>query len=144
MDKDFLKMWFQGFRGGLEGLDQASRELLLGSCARHCAESHPMELYRRARDSAEDLDSFFRLLGREEGITVREEEPGKSWHICYETCGCDLVTEGYLDSPLLCGCSRLSLLYCLRQVFPQRAVEVKQEHTVLEGREECGFLVTVR
>lgn len=143
MDKDFFTAWFKGLRDGLDGMDEASRGLLLGSCARHCAESHPMELYRKARAAAEDLGGFFRLLGQEDGITVIEGEPGRSWHVCYEACGCDLVTEGYMDSPLLCDCSRQSLLYCLEQVLPRRSVEVKREHTVLEGCGKCSFLVTV-
>lgn len=105
MDIEFLRAWFQGFEAGLEGMDEAARRDVLAGCARQCARSCPLKAYKEIwAGSRGDLHRFFRGLGRVEGISVQEAEPGISWRVIYPACGCDLVTGGLVRSPAICQC----------------------------------------
>ena len=144
MDESFARLWFSGFGEGLESLDSQSREALLAPCAGRCADSCPVGLYEKAWAGAGgDIGRFFSLLGQAPGIDTKEGEPGKSWHIIYPACGCDLVAGGYAATPALCECSRLSISYCLRRALPY-GFTVTKEKTILQGDGCCRFLVELR
>lgn len=144
MDDNFSHIWFAGFADGLESLDSQSREALLTPCAGRCADSFPVGLYEKIRaQSHGDLQTFFNLLGKVDGIRTKEPEPGKSWQIIYPACGCDLVTGGYVTTAAICECSRLSILHCLHRVLPEYAFTVTREQSILQGDKCCCFHVVM-
>lgn len=144
MDESFAKMWFQGFAEGINQLDGKERDLLFSCCAKRCADSFPVERYRRAHAQAgEDLTAFFRALDDGQNIRTSEVVRDRVYRIQYPSCGCDLYTNGWVRDAVLCACSRQSLLYCLHAVMPERRFSVEAEETVLGGGDRCSFQVTV-
>lgn len=143
MCDDFLKLWFRGLTDGLKQMEPENRADLFRQCARRCADSYPIGVYRKAfAASGGDISEFFRRLGTVEGIDTEELCPGVSWNIKYRECGCDLYTNGCITDGCLCECSRQSILYCLNSVMPKQVFSVEIREAVLRGDSECCFTVT--
>ncbi|MBY9007415.1 MAG: hypothetical protein KGD63_11725 [Candidatus Lokiarchaeota archaeon] len=64
----------------------------------------------------------------------------KTYHVFYSKCGCDLVQEKIITTPLICRCSLLSKKYGLEKVFGIE-INVKEEQTIVKGGECCQFLI---
>lgn len=143
MDADFMKLWLSGFFEGYKQLDVPSAQKLMRSCAIHCADSHPIHLYREAKAQSDDsLLSFFRALGSCEAIQTDELLQDHVYHILYPTCYCDLHTDFFVNDRNLCECSRQCIIYCLQSVLPDTHFSVRTIHTILEGANSCCFEIT--
>ena len=144
MDKAFYEQWFGGFIEGCAALPDSARQALLGACARKCASSGPLTLYRQAADaSGGEPGRFFALLGERDGIDTAELELGRVYEVSYPRCACDLHADGLTDNPCLCECSRQSLLFCLEQTFPAHRFAVTLLQSVLRGDARCRFRVAL-
>ncbi|MCL2810322.1 MAG: hypothetical protein FWD25_00315 [Clostridia bacterium] len=63
--------------------------------------------------------------------------------LTYRYCACDLVRDGFMSTPLLCECSRQSLLYNWEAVLGEQRVEVELLQSILGGGDCCRFLIRV-
>lgn len=135
---DTLKKWFRGFENGIANLKQPQREVLLRECAVNCVQGGTFGLYRRLFDAAGgDLDRFFRKIDECDGVRGEIVAAGKAYNLCFEACTCPLHRAGCVDSPLLCECSRQSVLYVMSELWPGRRFEVYIRASLLRGAQEC-------
>jgi hypothetical protein len=137
----FLTYWFSGLKDGLESVDEAARNAILRECGRACAESYTVQVFQDAREQSTDMAAFLALLTAKFPEATYEPLASGSIRVRYAHCACDLVTRGLVRSSLICGCSA----YSLQENF-ERAwgipVRVSLESSILEGAQQCEFLVS--
>ena len=111
MEDKFLTHWFHGCETALEQMDGHGRSILLTHCGKACSGSYTRQIYVEAYQDACDLPDFLtRLMIRLPESDFHLLGDGSTVELTYQYCACDLVTKGYLKTPLLCECSRQSLL----------------------------------
>lgn len=144
MDKEFFCHWFRGFAEGMRGLTETERNKMFAACGRACSESYSLDVFRRLRARTVDCAGFFEQLQNEiPAIEVEALESGRVYEIRYRECLCDLRHEGLMDDPMLCECSRRSLLYNLSAVFPHERITVDLRGSILRGDEKCVLRVEI-
>lgn len=137
----FLRFWFDGFSRGLERLDPAAREAMLGECAAACGRSYTAAVFRRAWEGAAgELDRFLAALSSL-GVAHRKIGPDV-FEVSWDRCGCDLFTAGLVRTPLLCRCTVHSLRQNLEATLGRRAV-VTMRATILGGDRRCVFEIAL-
>ncbi len=144
MDSE-IRWWFTGFEEGLAALPEEERGTLLRSCAENCLQMGMLDFYRGVSEKVEgDIDGFFRALGEMGGLETQIVRPGKEFWLIFHQCTCSLHTQGYMNTCLLCECSRQSVLHILRELWPDRRFDVDSEETILNGAPDCRFHITQR
>lgn len=139
-EENFLRYWFRGFINGMKQVDEKSQEAIFKACGGACAESYTEQVFREARQNSEDLNSFLAQLARRFPGASYESIDEHRIFVRYHKCGCDLVINGWVRSPMLCKCSASNL----RQNFEGslgRPVQVRLVSSILGGAEECSFEV---
>ena len=145
MDDNFLKHWFKGFEHSLQSLDDADRKSIFAECGKGCSDSYTKQIYREEYQASENMDDFLsRLKRRFPEIGFRVIKENEVIELTYHFCACDLVANGYLSTPLLCECSRQSLLYNWGSVFGQDRIAVQLHQSILEGNSCCKFTIHIR
>lgn len=138
----FVKGWVSSLfdSASLMPVEESAR--LLARCGERCARTGILETYRALfLDAGSDPDSFFSRLREISGVSGAVIQPGSVYEMVFSGCLCDLYTQGYTDSELLCECSRGSIAFVLRELLPARRFSVRKLHTVLEGAPECRFRI---
>ena len=144
MDSE-IRWWFTGFEEGLAALPAEERGSLLRRCAENCLQMGMLDFYRGVSEKVEgDIDGFFRALGEMGGLETQIVRPGKEFWLIFHQCTCSLHTQGYMNTCLLCECSRQSVLHILRELWPDRRFDVDSEETILNGAPDCRFHITQR
>ena len=139
----FFESWFQGFDKGLEQLSTQECARLFSECAAQCGKDALKYLYQDLfKDCDGDLDAFFSRLGQINGVDGRVVENGCVYEIIFKSCGCDLHTEGKVNSVRLCECSRQSILWILKALVPDRAFSVERMESILDGSKICRFRIS--
>ena len=138
----FLEHWFAGLMAGLEALDAPEREEILRQCGRACADSFTAELFQTARAESKCMEEFAAHLAERFPEARYELLAAGTLRVRYRACGCDLVKLGLVRSPLLCTCSSYNLQANLERALGLPAT-VRLEASILQGSEECSFLVTL-
>ena len=142
MDRAFFCSWFRGFEKGLDEMDAETAGRFLRRCAEQCAATGVLQAQLRLCRAVEgDRDAFYRRLGETGRVRGEVLVPGKEYAVCFPDCACDLHTEGGVNTPRLCECSRQSILYVAETVWKGCRVEVIPEGTCLSGAAECRFRV---
>ncbi len=144
---NFFSHWFRGFGEALDELSTKDKEALFRNCGRACSDSYSRKMYVEAFERSGSLEEFIKeLKARFDEMDIRiiedGDSAGKKVEIIYNFCACDLVRQGYVNSPELCECSRQSLLYNWG-VFEDKEVTVKREASILGGDSHCKFIVTL-
>ena len=135
-----ISWWFAGFEDGLSALPQEERETLLRRCAENCLQMGMIDFYRGVYERSNgEIDGFFRALEDMSGLETEIVRPGKEFWLIFHQCTCALHTQGYIKSCLLCECSRQSVLYILRELWPDRTFVVDPAGTILNGAQDCRF-----
>lgn len=144
MKMEHLKNWFCGFERGLADLEPQQREVLLRACAVNCVQGGTIGTYRRLFDeSGGDLDRFFSLLDSLEGVRGEIVSPGKAFNLRFGACTCPLHGAGCVHTPLLCECSRQSVLYVLSEFWKDLHFEVELRASILRGDAQCVLHIHV-
>lgn len=144
MDNE-IRWWFTGFEEGLSALPEEERGTLLRSCAENCLEMGMLDFYRGVQErSGGDIDRFFQALGEMGGLETEIVRPGKEFWLIFHQCTCSLHTQGYINTSLLCECSRQSVLHILRELWPERRFDVTPAGTILNGAQSCRFHIAER
>jgi hypothetical protein len=139
---DFMKDWFQWFAEGMEEMDPDARARFFRRCGRACCETAPLGFYRAHFEAVgRDLDAFFARLSEIPGARGLVAEPGQTYEIAFDECLCDLHTQGYLDTDVLCECSKASVERVMEALAPERPCRVEKIHTILGGADECRFRI---
>ena len=139
MDSE-IHWWFPGFEAGLSALEEEERGTMLRACAENCLRMGMLDYYRGVYErTGGDIDGFFRALGEAGGLETEIVRPGQEFWLIFHQCTCSLHTQGYIDSCLLCECSRQSVLCILRELWPDWRFDVVSEATILNGAPDCRF-----
>lgn len=137
-----LGFWFTGFFQGVNGLPEAQRERMLRACARSCLARGTLSLYGELFEQADgDLDAFFHALGKVSGLATAIEEPGRAWTLSFLSCTCPLHTEGHVNTPALCACSRQGVLFVLRELWAAERFEVELKGSIIAGDSHCAMAI---
>ena len=135
---DFYKEWYTGFEEGLKKMESKSRTILLTECGHACSESYTKQEYIDAYSNSLNITQFFENLRRKfPELIVEPIEDGKTYDFVYSFCACDLVKKRYIKSPLMCECSKQSLLYNLETVFGKGKVNITLLQSILGGSNSC-------
>jgi len=143
MKDSFLSHWFGGFEAALEQMDQRSRDDLLAECGKACSGSYTRQIYVDEYRDAKDISDFLtRLKARfpESDFSITDDG---TIELTYRYCACDLVSKGYLKTPLLCECSRQSLQNNWESALGSRNIAVELRHSILGGNECCKFRICI-
>jgi len=134
--------WLGGLINGLASVDAPARQAILRECGKACAASYTAALFQEAREQAADMEGFLAALAVRFREAIYEMLNPRTIRVRYTRCACDLVTEGLITSPLICGCSA----YNLQENFQHALgipVSVTLESSILEGAPQCAFLISL-
>ena len=139
---EFLKYWFEGFERSLQSLDGENREKILRECGKSCSDSCTKQIYMEEYKASQSIDGFLcRLRNRFPEIDFRVVKENEIIELTYNFCACDLAKNGYMNNPLLCECSRQSLLYNWGSVLGHDKVKVELLQSILGGNSFCKFMI---
>ena len=142
MDNSFFCQWFNGFEKGLDEMDSCSRSSLLKHCAKHCADTGVLQSYLELYQAVKgDRDAFYSRLSETGSVRGEVVESNKEYLICFPECACDIYTHFGIHTANLCECSRQSIIYVAKSVWPGSRIRVEQEKTILSGDAECRFRI---
>ena len=117
-----LSDWFKGFEKGIAHLSPEQRSAFFSECGKNCMNGGTLSIYRKLyEDAGGDMDIFFQLAN---GLP-----------------GCK---KGYITTPMLCECSRQSVLYSLQSLWKGRDFQVKLCHSILQGGKDCKMRIEAK
>ena len=139
-----LSDWFKGFEKGIARLSPEQRSAFFSECGKNCVDGGTLSIYRKLyEDAGGDMDVFFQLANGLPGVKGEVVEKGKVYYLTFLECTCHLCKKGYVTTPLLCECSRQSVLYSLQSLWKGRDFQVKLCHSILQGEPDCKMRIKV-
>ena len=139
-----LSDWFKGFEKGIARLSPEQRSAFFSECGKNCVDGGTLSIYRKLyEDAGGDMDVFFQLANGLPGVKGEVVEKGKVYYLTFLECTCHLCKKGYVTTPLLCECSRQSVLYSLQSLWKGRDFQVKLCHSILQGEPDCKMRIEV-
>ena len=139
-----LSDWFKGFEKGIARLSPEQRSAFFSECGKNCVDGGTLSIYRKLYEDAEgDMDVFFQLANGLPGVKGEVVEKGKVYYLTFLECTCHLCKKGYVTTPMLCECSRQSVLYSLQSLWKGRDFQVKLCHSILQGEPDCKMRIEV-
>lgn len=140
-----LSDWFKGFEHGIAALAPTQREHFFAACGKNCVACGTLQVYKKLYDNAGgDMDAFFTHANDLPGVRCEIIEQGRVYDLCFRECTCSLYRQGYVSTPLLCECSRQSILYVLHTLWEGRAFDVRILGSILRGSPDCQMRIEVR
>ena len=139
-----LSDWFKGFEKGIAHLSPEQRSAFFSECGKNCVDGGTLSIYRKLyEDAGGDMDIFFQLANGLPGVKGEVVEKGRIYHLVFLECTCHLCKKGYVTTPLLCECSRQSVLYSLQSLWQKRKFDVRLCHSILQGEPNCKMRIEV-
>ena len=139
-----LSDWFKGFEKGIARLSPEQRSAFFSECGKNCVDGGTLSIYRKLyEDAGGDMDVFFQLANGLPGVKGEVVEKGRIYYLTFLECTCHLCKKGYVTTPLLCECSRQSVLYSLQSLWKGRDFQVKLCHSILQGEPDCKMRIEV-
>lgn len=137
-----LSDWFKGFEKGIARLSSEQRESFFSECGKNCVQSGTLQVYKTLYEDAHgDLDIFFLKANELPGVRCEIAEKGTVYHLYFTECTCDLSRSGYVRTPLLCECSRQSILYVLHSLWKGKRFQVTLCNSILRGSDDCKIRI---
>ena len=137
-----LSDWFKGFEKGIARLSSEQREAFFSECGKNCVQSGTLQVYKTLYEDAHgDLDIFFLKANELPGVRCEIAEKGTVYHLYFTECTCDLSRSGYVRKPLLCECSRQSILYVLHSLWKGKRFQVTLCNSILRGSDDCKIRI---
>lgn len=139
-----LSDWFKGFEKGIARLSPEQRSAFFSECGKNCVDGGTLSIYRKLyEDAGGDMDVFFQLANGLPGVKGEVGVKGKVYYLTFLECTCHLCKKGYVTTPMLCECSRQSVLYSLQSLWKERDFQVKLCHSILQGEPNCKMRIEV-
>ena len=129
-----LSDWFKGFEKGIAKLTAEQREQFFSECGKHCVQCG----YEKANG---DMDVFFSEANELPGVRCETIEKGSVYDLYFMECTCGLHKQGYVSTPLLCECSKQSILYVLQSLWKDRTFQVTICESILRGSLHCRMRI---
>ena len=70
-------------------------------------------------------------------------EKGRVYRLVFLECTCELCKKGYVTTPLLCECSRQSVMYSMQSLWKGKNFNVTLCHSILGGGPDCEMRIEV-
>ena len=143
-EKMEIDNWFKGFEKGLERLSPEQRSAFLSECGRNCVNGGTLSVYQKLHERAQgDMDTFFQMANELPGVRGWVVEKGRVYRLVFLECTCELCKKGYVTTPLLCECSRQSVIYSLQCLWKEKHFTVTLCHSILRGGTDCEMIIEV-
>ena len=140
-----LSDWFKGFEKGIAHLSPEQRSAFFSECGKNCMNGGTLSIYRKLyEDAGGDMDIFFQLANGLPGVKGEVVEKGRIYYLTFLECTCHLCKKGYITTPMLCECSRQSVLYSLQSLWKGRDFQVKLCHSILQGGKDCKMRIEAK
>ena len=137
-----LSNWFKGFEDGIAKLSEEQRETFFRECGRNCVQCGTLQVYKDLYEQvAGDLDRFFAIADEQPGVRCETIEKDAVYNLYCLECTCELHKRGYVSTPLLCECSRQSILYVLHSLWKDKAFRVTICESILRGNQHCKIQI---
>lgn len=137
-----LSNWFKGFEDGIAKLSEEQRETFFRECGRNCVQCGTLQVYKDLfEQAAGDLDRFFAIADEQPGVRCETVEKDAVYNLYFLECTCELHKRGYVSTPLLCECSRQSILYVLHSLWVNRTFRVTICESILRGDQHCKMQI---
>lgn len=139
-----LSNWFKGFEKGIARLSSEQRAAFFSKCGKNCVECGTLQIYQKLYEDAHgDIDEFFAQANKLPGVKCEIVEKGSTYHLYFTECTCGLHQKGYVSTPLLCECSKQSILYVLHSLWKDSVFRVTLCHSILQGNESCKMRIEI-
>ena len=136
--------WFKGFEKGLERLSPEQQSAFLSECGRNCVNGGTLSVYQKLHERVQgDMDTFFQMANELPGVRGEVVEKGRVYRLAFLECTCELCKKGYVTTPLLCECSRQSVIYSLQCLWKEKHFTVTLCHSILRGGTDCEMRIEV-
>ena len=136
-----LADWFKGFEKGITKLPEAQRETFFRECGKNCVQCGTLQIYKDLyKQAAGDLDQFFAKANELPGVRCETIERSV-YDLYFMECTCGLHKQGYVSTPLLCECSKQSILYVLQSLWKDRTFQVTICESILRGSLHCRMRI---
>lgn len=137
-----LSNWFKGFEDGIAKLSEEQRETFFRECGRNCVQCGTLQVYKDLfEQAAGDLDRFFAIADEQPGVRCETVEKDAVYNLYFLECTCELHKRGYVSTPLLCECSRQSIIYVLQSLWKDRTFQVTICESILRGSLHCKMRI---
>ena len=141
----FFQYWFKGFEKAISDMDEKNSKMIFSQCGKACSDSYTKQIYIDEYECSENINDFLtRLKNRFPEIEFKIIKDNKIVLLTYHHCACDLVRKGYIKTPLLCECSRQSLLYNWETVIGKQNVKINLLGSILNGDNCCEFEIHLK
>ena len=137
-----LSDWFKGFEDGIARLTETQKETFFRECGRNCVQCGTLQIYKDLYEQAAgDLGLFFAKVDELPGVRCEMVEKDAVYNLYFLECTCELHKRGYVSTPLLCECSRQSIIYVLHSLWKDRAFRVTICESILRGSRYCKMQI---
>ena len=137
-----LSDWFKGFEKGINCLNSEQLASFFSECGKNCVNYGTLQIYKELYEKANgDLDTFFQEADKLPGVRSEIIEKGSVYHLYFMECTCMLHRQGYVSTPLLCECSKQSILYVLHSLWKDKAFRVTICESILRGDQHCKMQI---
>ncbi len=140
-----IAKWFKGFEKGIERLSPEQRCAFFSECGKNCViSSGILSVYQKLyADAWGNMDASFQMADDLPGVKGEIIEKGRTYRLVFLECTCSLYKKGYVTTPLLCECSRQSVIYSLRSLWKDEHFKVTLCHSILRGGTDCEYKIEV-
>ena len=109
---------------------------------KRCVQCGTLQVYKDLYENANgDIDGFFSEANELPGVRCETIEKGSVYDLYFMECTCRLHKQGYVSTPLLCECSRQSILYVLQSLWNDRTFRVTICESILRGSQHCKMRI---
>ena len=139
-----ISNWFKGFEKGIARLSPEQRSVFFAECGKNCVKSGTLSVYQKLYEDAKgDMDVFFEMANGLPVVKGEVIEKGRVYRLVFLECTCELCKKGYVTTPLLCECSRQSVMYSMQSLWKGKNFNVTLCHSILSGEADCEMRIEV-
>ncbi len=139
-----LPDWFKGFEKGISCLSSEQRASFFSECGKNCVKCGTLQIYQELYEKANgDLNIFFEKADKLPGVRSEIIEKDSIYHLYFMECTCMLYQQGYVSTPLLCECSKQSILYILHSLWKDKKFSVSICESILRGSSYCKMRIEI-
>jgi hypothetical protein len=139
-----ISNWFKGFEKGIARLSPEERSAFFSECGKNCVNGGTLSVYKKLYEDAKgNMDVFFQMANDLPGVKGEVVEKGHVYRLIFLKCTCELCKKGYVTTPLLCECSRQSVIYSLHSLWKDKNFTVTLCHSILGGGTDCEMRIEV-
>ena len=139
-----LSYWFNGFEKGIARLSPKERSAFFSECGKNCVNGGTLFIYKKLYEDAEgDMNIFFQMANELPGVKGEVVEKGCVYRLVFLECTCELCKKGYSSTPMLCECSRQSVIYSLHSLWKDKTFTVTLCNYILGGETDCEMRIEI-